>query len=293
MPLVGLDNLYYAVMTKDDATGVAYLAPVKLSGAINVKVDPKQNSATLYADNGPSETSTTLGEIAVEVDVKDVPLDDQAALLGHTVIGGVISRKTTDDAPYVALGFKSKKSNGKYRYSWLLKGKFEEIPVDNQTQEDKPKYQTPKIKGTFVMRQYDNQWSKMADEDHPSYVASTGTNWFTAVEGTADTTPPTVTSVTPANNATAVAVGTTFAWLFSEAILPSTVTSGNFFLVKDSDGTLVAGSLSQSGDQKTITFTPSVALAAATAYRAIATIGAKDLSGNAMTTPQVNKFTTA
>ncbi|MHB1651390.1 MAG: major tail protein [Desulfitobacteriaceae bacterium] len=293
MPLVGLDNLYYAVMTKDDSTGVAYMAPVKIAGAINVKVDPKQNSATLYADNGPSETSTTLGEIAVEAEAKDIGIDDQATLLGHTVIGGVIVCKSTDSAPYVALGYKSKKSNGKYRYTWLSKGKFEEIPIDNQTQEDKPKFQTPKLKGTFIMRQYDNDWRKMADEDHVDYVPATGTNWFTAVEGVADTTPPTLTSTTPINNAVTVAVGTTYQWLFSEAILPSTVIPGNFFLVKDTDGTLVAGLLSQSPDQKTITFTPSANLAATTAYRAIATIGVKDLAGNALAAPQVNKFTTA
>ena len=68
MPLVGLDNLYYAVLTKDDETGVTYDTPVKIAGAIKVKVDPKSNSATLYADNGPAETVTALGEINVEIE---------------------------------------------------------------------------------------------------------------------------------------------------------------------------------------------------------------------------------
>ena len=293
MPLIGLDNLYYAVMTKDDNTGVAYQAPVKVAGAINIKVDPKQNSATLYADNGPAETMSAMGEIALEIEASDILLDDQATLLGHAVAGGVIVKKTTDIAPYVALGFKSKKSNGKYRYNWLFKGKFEEPSIENGTTEDKPKFQTPKVKGTFIMRNYDNGWMKTADEDHASYVATTGANWFNSVEGSADTTAPTLSSTLPANNATGVVVTTTFRWTFSEAILPSCVVQGNFFIVKDSDGSLVAGMLSQSADKTQVTFTPTSNLSAATAYRVICTVDVQDLSGNKLASPVVYKFTTA
>jgi len=48
----------------------------------------------------------------------------RSVLLGHSVTGGVLIKKSTDTAPYVALGFKSKKSNGSYRYVWLYKGKL-------------------------------------------------------------------------------------------------------------------------------------------------------------------------
>ena len=293
MPLIGLDNLYYAVMTTDTSGGVTYLAPTKIANAINIKVDPKQNSSTLYADNGPSETITAMGEISVEIECADITIDDQAVLLGHTVTGGVIVRKTTDTAPYVAIGFKSKKSNGKYRYSWVVKGKFEEPGVENSTAEDKPKFQTPKLKGTFIMRAFDNMWNRTADEDQASYVETTGTNWFNSVDGIADVTAPLLSSTLPANNATAVVVGTTYKWTFSEAILASCVVAGNFFVIKDSDGSIVAGTLAQSADKTYITFTPAANLSAATAYRAIATTDVVDLSGNKLAAPVVYKFTTA
>jgi len=288
---IGLKNLYYAVLTKDDATVVTYLAPVKIAGAINAKISPKSNTEVLYADDGPDETATALGEIDVEFEAKDIDLTDQAALLGHTIVGGVMLKKATDAAPYVALGFMSKKSNGHYRYIWLTKGMFALPDQEYATGEDKPKFQTPKLKGTFVKRAYDDLWQRIADEDHPDYVASIGSNWFNSVDGTQDTTPPTVT-VVPANNATNVAVSSAVNWTFSEAILASLVTDSNFFLIKDSDGSAVAGTLSINTARTVVTFTPGANLTATTAYRAICIKDVCDLAGNKLAANSITKFTT-
>lgn len=293
MPVqVGLRDLHYAILTKDDTTGVAYQTPVKIAGAINAKISPKSETATLYADDGPDETATTLGEIDVELEVKDLPLEVQAALLGHTISGGVLVKKSEDIAPYVALGFKSAKSNGKNRYVWLMKGQFQLPEQEYKTKEGKPAFQTPKIKGTFIKRQYDGMWQKIADEDHPDYVQSIGANWFNSVEGAADTTPPTVTT-TPIDGATGVSVSAPFIWTFSEAILASSVTPANFFVLKASDGSLVAGNLAIDANHTTVTFTPSANLASLTDYIAIATINVKDINGNALAANSVTNFRTA
>lgn len=288
---VGLKDLYYAIQTQDD-TGVAYATPVKIAGAITAKVSPKTDTETLYADDGPAETASALGQIDVEINPKDISLDDQAALLGHTVTGGVIYKKSTDIAPYVAIGFKSIKSNGKYRYVWLYKGRFETPEQEYQTKEDKPNFQTPTLKGTFIKRDYDSAWQKIADEDHPDYVASIGTNWFTAVD-TADTTAPTITTVVPANNATSVSVSSVITWTFSEAILSSVVIPANFIVQKADGSAQVAGTLSINAAKTIVTFTPGSNLTAATQYMTIVTTGVKDLAGNSLASNNVNKFTTA
>lgn len=289
---IGLRDLYYAILTKDDSTGVAYQTPVKIAGAINAKISPKVDTQTLYADDGPSETVTSLGEIEVEFEVKDLPLTVQAALLGHTISNGVLTKDADDVAPYVALGFRSQKSNGKFRYVWLFKGRFETPEQEYKTKEDKPSFQTPKLKGTFVKRDYDGVWQVIGDEDETGFTQAS--TWFNAVVNvSADTTPPTLSNTVPANNATSVAVSTTVQWIFSEAISPDVVNAANFMVVKDSDGSVVAGTLSQSADKTTITFTPSANLSAATAYRIIATAGVRDLAGNYMAQAQVRKFTTA
>jgi phi13 family phage major tail protein len=182
MALIGLSNFAYAIMTKDDNTGVTYNTPVVVPGVTEINIKPKTETATLYADDGPYDTASSLGDIEVEISLAELDLATQAALLGHTVSNGVMVRKSTDAAPYVAIGFKSLKSNGKYRYVWLLKGKFVVPDQDHKTKQDKPDFQVPKITGTFVKRTYDNAWQKIGDEDATGWTAATGTGWFTSVQ---------------------------------------------------------------------------------------------------------------
>lgn len=289
---IGLNSLYYAVMTSDDpVAGATYLTPVNMAGGIEAKVTPKMDMATLFADDGPAEVATTLGEVEVELNIKTISLDDLATLLGHTVTGGVLTKKSSDIPPYVAIGFKSVKSNGKYRYVWLYKGKFALNEHDFKTKGDKIDFQTSTIKGTFIRRDADLGWQKVADEEHPNYVSTTGTNWFTAVD-TLDSTPPTATIV-PANNATSIAASTTIVWTFNEPILASTVNLANFIVQKSDASAQVAGTIALDTTKKIVTFTPSTNLASATQYMAIATTGVKDLSGNALASTMATRFTTA
>ncbi|MDF2534413.1 MAG: phage major tail protein phi13 family [Bacillales bacterium] len=292
MPVqVGLSDLYYAILTKDDSTGVNYQGPVKVIGAINAKISPKSSIDTLYADDGASETMTTLGEIEVEFEAKDLPFSHQAALLGHAVSNGMLVKKATDSAPYVALGFRSKKSNGKYRFVWLYKGKFQLPEREHKTMEDKPTYQTAKIKGIFVKRDFDQAWEINGDEDEAGFTGAS--TWFNnVVSVTADTTPPTVTTV-PVDAATTVAVGANVVFTFSEHIQEQAVNNANFMLFKATDGTLVASNLSIDATRTIVTLDPTANLTAATAYIAVATTNVKDLSGNALAQNCVVNFTTA
>jgi phi13 family phage major tail protein len=293
MPVkVGLKDLYYAIQTKDDSTSVAYSVPVKIAGAINAKSAPSSESLTVYADDGPSEQLNQLGTIALDLETKDLPLDVQAALLGHSIVGGVLIKKDTDIAPYVAIGYRSTKSNGKSRFMWLLKGKFSLPEDEDRTKEDKPAFQSAKISGVFMKRDYDGQWQRVTDEDLPSFVPATGANWFTSVEQVTDTIPPTVT-VTPANNATAVAVGSNIVWTFNESILASAATNANFMVQKADGSAQVAGTVSIDSALKIVTFKPAANLTATTQYMVIATVGVQDLFGNTLAAPSVTKFTTA
>lgn len=294
MPVqIGLKNLYYAIMETDPAGGTpTYSAPVLISGAISANINPNTNSETLFADDGPHETATSLGNIELELNVADLDLDTQAALLGHTVTGGVLKRIATDTPPYVAIGFQSLKSNGHYRYTWLNKGKFRLPEQNHETKGDQINFQTPTIVGAFVARDADDEWERHIDEDHTDYVASMGTDWFNSPLQTSDFTPPTVSSVVPANNATGIATSATVVWTFSEALALSTCVLANFMLVKDTDGAKVTGTLSVNAARTIVTFTPGSALSGSTAYRAIVGAGVKDIYGNAFAGPSVTKFTT-
>ena len=104
----------------------------------------------------------------------------------------------------------------------------------------------------------------------------------------ADVTAPTVSSTSPLNNATAVALNKAVTVSFSEAMTSSTISASTFTLKQGT--TAVAGSVTYSGT--TATFTPSAALTAGTVYTATITTGAKDLAGNALAASTSVSFTT-
>lgn len=184
MALVGVSNLHYALLIKDDSTGVTYGAPIAIAGSINIDIKPASAISTLYADNGPAEVASTLGEISVSVENKGLSIETLAALLGHTVAKGVMTSKASDTAPYVAILFEGLKSNGKKKYVKLLKMKFSEPDDQYATLKDSVTFQTDKITGKGTRRDYDDEWKRTADEDGTDYEAATGTAWYTSVEPT-------------------------------------------------------------------------------------------------------------
>lgn len=109
--------------------------------------------------------------------------------------------------------------------------------------------------------------------------------------GAGDTTPPTVSSTDPANNATGVAVNQAITVTFSEAMDCSTITTSSFTL-KDSSNNAAAGTITTCNNTSAV-FTPSSSLAYSTTYTATITTGVKDAAGNAMAGTYSWTFTTA
>ena len=111
----------------------------------------------------------------------------------------------------------------------------------------------------------------------------------------ADTTPPTVTSVSPASGATLVAATATVNAVFSEPVNAATI-SGSTFQLFGPSNSLVAATVTYSSGSQTATLTPTAALAFSTTYTAVVTggsSGVKDVAGNAMTSNFTWSFTTA
>jgi phi13 family phage major tail protein len=180
--LIGLDNLVFAVLTKDDSTGVTYGNPQKLGEAINVKVTPTVANLKVYGDDALLDSANELQSVDLELEIVTLPLAVQAALLGHTVTNGIMHRGINDVAPYVAVGYRRRKLNGKFRYTWLYKGVFEEITDEGQTKDDKPAVKTAKLKATFIPRTFDGLLDVSADEEETGFTADTATSWFTEVQ---------------------------------------------------------------------------------------------------------------
>jgi len=107
-----------------------------------------------------------------------------------------------------------------------------------------------------------------------------------------DTTPPIVSSTSPTDGGTNVAITTAVTAIFSEPMNASTIGGTTFTLKTTSGGVPVAGSVSYSAGTNTATFTPTLALATNTVYTATITTGVKDTAGNAMAANKVWAFTT-
>jgi alpha-tubulin suppressor-like RCC1 family protein len=105
---------------------------------------------------------------------------------------------------------------------------------------------------------------------------------------TVDTAAPTVSSVTPPNGRTGVRRGTNLTASFSERMDRATLTKSTFKLLKvNADGSttqIINVAVTSSADGLKARLNPfgtsSTLLAANTRYRAVVTIGAKDLAGN-------------
>ncbi|MCY9539174.1 phage tail protein [Paenibacillus alvei] len=179
---VGLKNMHYAKLIKDDETGVEYSTPKRLAPAITANITPTVNSATLFADDGPLLTANALGEITVEIGITDLPFDIQADLLGlKKNSDGVLVDNADDQAPEVALGFERKTATGAVRYVWLLKGRFKLPTEEAKTAAGTPEFQTPTISGTFLKRIYDGNWRYRVDSGETGVKPETISNWFKKV----------------------------------------------------------------------------------------------------------------
>lgn len=181
MATVGLRDLYFFPITKDDDTGTTYDAPVKIGKAMTANVQPQFNTAELRADDGVAETAESRGVTNVTVQTDDISKEAQAKILGKTInADGVLMDSEDDRPPYGAIAFRSEKANGKYRYVVLYKGKFTLPEANYETKQETPAFQTPTINGRFIRRNSDNLHGAQVDEDDEGIAQSIIDNWFSA-----------------------------------------------------------------------------------------------------------------
>lgn len=125
VPKIGVDLLYVAEVQSDGDSGAAYGKPFRLPGLNNIGYDPSTQSATYDADDGTYVSYSADGTTTVTIKVADLLPEHYSKLLGlEYKDSGVIEEGVADNAPEVAVGWRSQKSDGSYRFIWVLKGKF-------------------------------------------------------------------------------------------------------------------------------------------------------------------------
>ena len=187
MATIGLDKLYYAKITEDENGNEIYATPVQLAKAMNADLSVELAEATLYADDGAAEIVKEFKNGTLSLGVDDVGASVASDLTGATIdANGVVVSTSEDGGDPVAVGFRAKKSNGKYKYYWLYRVKFG-IPATNlATKGDSITFSTPTIEGTILRRNKvdgngKHPWKAEVTEGDSAVTADTITNWYKEV----------------------------------------------------------------------------------------------------------------
>lgn len=184
MATIGLDKLYYAKITEDKDGNETYETPIPLAKAMTADLSVELAEATLYADDGAAEIVKEFKSGTLSLGIDDLGATIASDLTGATIDSdGVIISTQEDGGAPVAVGFRAKKANGKYKYYWLYRVKFG-IPATNlATKGDSITFSTPTIEGTILRRNKvdganKHPWKAEATEGDAKVSADIIANWY-------------------------------------------------------------------------------------------------------------------
>lgn len=291
---VGVSDLYVAAILADSLSAYTAGTPAYFAPVAEVGAEPATNQETQYADDNPYDVFVNEGETTLTLKVTGIPPEMLAQVLGKTfdaTTGRVYD--TGGTPPDYALGFKSKKSNGSYRYYWYLKGKFSAPSEAFQTQSDTPAPQTTEITFTAVRSTYNfdvgatNEEVKRVwgDDDTDAFDP---TNWFAQVQvpGVASVSALALSSSVPTDNATGVSVSANQTLTFNNAMKDDVI---NRIVISKADGTQAAATITLDATKKIVTIDPGSNLSSSTVY--LITYAVEDIYGQKLS--GVVNFTTA
>ena len=183
--LIGLRGLVFAANLTDTSSGATYAADLhEVPGIIEAALTANVSEEVLGADDNPTwDIFNALDSIDVELTLGALGTDVESFLLGRTIdSNGVMLAASNDAAPWVAMGFKSMRSDGSFDYMWLYKGKFKASDMSYKSKEKGTvNWQTPKISATFGPRDFDSRIYARVNEKDKTVMPATITSFLTAV----------------------------------------------------------------------------------------------------------------
>ena len=172
---IGLKNLVGALITEDKDGGQTTYGPVfKIAGVIDAQITPDETDSDVqYAEDVEWDAVPADGAYTVEIETAGINPAMMAKLQGHKLDnkGGVIVA-TGDEAPYLALGFKSAISGaeGGYRYVWIFKCRAEAFGQTYHSKEgNKVIRQTAKLKFKSIARTSDGKKQYVLDNAEETF----------------------------------------------------------------------------------------------------------------------------
>ena len=182
---IGLDKIYYSVMTSDDPAGVPVYGTIyPLVGAKTLSFNAAASLATNFADDMAFETFESMGEKGITLSIVDLLPADEARLCGYDYINGAIIRKDSASSPNVAIMARALLSDGSYGYVRYYKAKFGKANSEDTTREASPSPRMVTMEGRISSLQsttYAGKFMEKVRSDDPSVGAGVISGWFTSV----------------------------------------------------------------------------------------------------------------
>ena len=181
---VGLKNVVIAPVVSDTDAGVSYGTLQDFAGAIDAQISPENADPEVqYADDQEFDVVYPDPEIKLTMEMADIPLLIQEMILNNIIDdNGVLIRAAGDTPGYFALGFKSEKADGTYRYVWLFKGRAAPMTEQYHTKEGTTlTRQTGKLEWTFIKRTFDKRYQAIADEGQNGFTPEKAATFLTSV----------------------------------------------------------------------------------------------------------------
>ena len=292
---VGLDDLYVAEVTQDDADAYVADTPEWFAPAAELKQEPSVSEETQYADDVPYDVMSIAAETKVTVNVTNIPPAMLAKIMGYVfdAVSGRVFEDPDAVPPYMALAFRSIKSNGSYRYIQFLKGKFSKPSQEAATKADSPEFKQTEVVYTAIPTVHEFDLGSInrrvtrvwGDEDTDNFDGAT---WYSQVQTPVAAAPSalSLSSSTPTDGATGVSVSADQTLTFNNALLANAI---DRVVISKADGSQAAATVSLDATKKIITINPGSNLSSSTVY--LITYAVEDIYGQTLS--GVINFTTA
>lgn len=181
---IGLKNVVIAPLTADTEEGHTYGDLQLMAGAIEASITPENADPDVqYADDVEFHVLYPDPELSFKTKMADVPLEIQAMIFDNEIDdNGVLVRSASNTPPYFAVGFKSEKADGTYRYVWLYKVRAKPVTENYATREGTSvTRQTGEIEWTAIKRTHDGRYQVVADEGQNGFTAEKGATFLSSV----------------------------------------------------------------------------------------------------------------